>query len=37
VAPTIDLDADLGESFGTWVLGDDEAMREPVVSSPTTP
>jgi 5-oxoprolinase (ATP-hydrolysing) subunit A len=28
----IDLNADLGESFGTWVLGDDEAMLE-VVSS----
>lgn len=24
--PTIDLNADLGESFGRWVLGDDEAM-----------
>lgn len=29
---TIDLNADLGESFGTWRLGDDEAMLE-VISS----
>ena len=28
----IDLNADLGESFGTWVVGDDEAMLD-VVSS----
>lgn len=31
-APTIDLNADLGESFGRWVLGDDAAMLD-VVSS----
>ncbi|HSR26434.1 MAG TPA: LamB/YcsF family protein, partial [Candidatus Eisenbacteria bacterium] len=24
--PAIDLNADLGESFGRWQLGDDEAM-----------
>lgn len=29
---TVDLNADLGESFGAWVLGDDAAMLE-VVSS----
>lgn len=28
----IDLNADLGESFGRWTLGDDDAMLE-VVSS----
>ena len=28
----IDLNSDLGESFGVWKLGDDEAMLE-VVSS----
>lgn len=26
MAPTIDLNADLGESFGRWTLGDDEAL-----------
>ncbi|WP_029135370.1 LamB/YcsF family protein [Nakamurella lactea] len=31
-ARTVDLNADLGESFGRWVLGDDTAMLE-VVSS----
>jgi len=30
---TIDLNADLGESFGRWVLGDDEAMLELVSSA----
>ncbi len=30
---TIDLNADLGESFGAWVLGDDEAMLEVVTSA----
>ena len=30
--PTIDLNADLGESYGAWALGDDEAMLG-VVSS----
>ncbi|ROP43242.1 LamB/YcsF family protein [Pseudokineococcus lusitanus] len=29
---TVDLNADLGESFGRWVLGDDEALL-PLVSS----
>lgn len=29
----IDLNADLGESFGSWSLGDDEAMLEVVTSA----
>jgi UPF0271 protein len=29
----IDLNADLGESFGTWVLGDDEGMLDVVTSA----
>ena len=29
----IDLNADLGESFGTWLLGDDEAMLDVVTSA----
>ena len=29
----IDLNADLGESFGAWVLGDDEAMLDVVTSA----
>ena len=29
----IDLNADLGESFGTWVLGDDDAMLDVVTSA----
>ena len=29
----LDLNADLGESFGTWVLGDDEAMLGVVTSA----
>jgi 5-oxoprolinase (ATP-hydrolysing) subunit A len=29
----VDLNADLGESFGTWVLGDDAAMLEVVTSA----
>lgn len=29
----IDLNADLGESFGTWRLGDDDAMLEVVTSA----
>ena len=29
----IDLNADLGESFGAWVVGDDEAMLEVVTSA----
>lgn len=31
--PTIDLNADLGESFGAWILGDDEALLEVVTSA----
>ncbi|MBA3529627.1 MAG: LamB/YcsF family protein [Propionibacteriaceae bacterium] len=30
---SIDLNADLGESFGRWVLGDDEAMLELITSA----
>ena len=30
---TIDLNADLGESFGRWTLGDDEAMLDIVTSA----
>jgi UPF0271 protein len=33
MAYRIDLNADLGESFGTWVLGDDEAMLDVVTSA----
>ena len=29
----LDLNADLGESFGTWVVGDDEAMLDVVTSA----
>ena len=29
----VDLNADLGESFGAWVLGDDEAMLGVVTSA----
>ena len=29
----IDLNADLGESFGSWSLGDDDAMLELVTSA----
>ena len=29
----IDLNADLGESFGRWTLGDDDAMLEVVTSA----
>ena len=32
-SPLIDLNADLGESFGTWVLGDDAAMLDLVTSA----
>ncbi|MGV0744308.1 LamB/YcsF family protein [Mycolicibacterium sp. XJ870] len=31
--PTVDLNADLGESFGVWQLGDDEAMLGVVTSA----
>ena len=30
---TLDLNSDLGESFGRWVLGDDEAMLGLVTSA----
>jgi len=33
VAPTVDLNADLGESFGVWKLGDDDAMLDLVTSA----
>jgi 5-oxoprolinase (ATP-hydrolysing) subunit A len=32
-APRIDLNSDLGEGFGTWRLGDDEAMLDVVTSA----
>jgi UPF0271 protein len=32
-AAQVDLNADLGESFGTWVLGDDDAMLDLVTSA----
>jgi UPF0271 protein len=31
--PTVDLNADLGEGFGAWQLGDDDAMLEIVTSA----
>jgi UPF0271 protein len=31
--PTIDLNSDLGESFGAWSMGDDEAMLDVVTSA----
>ena len=31
--PAIDLNSDLGESFGVWTLGDDEAMLDLVTSA----
>lgn len=31
--PSIDLNSDLGESFGTWKLGDDDAMLSVVTSA----
>lgn len=33
MAVTIDLNADLGESFGAWVLGDDDAMLPHITSA----
>ena len=33
VATRLDLNADLGESFGRWVLGDDEALLSVVTSA----
>ena len=32
-APVIDLNADLGEAFGQWTLGDDDALLEVVTSA----
>jgi 5-oxoprolinase (ATP-hydrolysing) subunit A len=32
-APTIDLNADLGEGFGIWRLGDDDALLDVVTSA----
>lgn len=32
-APTVDLNADLGEGFGVWRLGDDDAMLDIVTSA----
>ncbi len=31
--PTIDINSDLGESFGAWSMGDDEAMLDVVTSA----
>lgn len=31
--PQIDLNADLGESFGSWTLGDDDALLELITSA----
>ena len=31
--PSVDLNADLGESFGVWTLGDDDAMLDLVTSA----
>jgi UPF0271 protein len=31
--PRIDLNADLGESFGSWTLGDDDALLELITSA----
>nr|MDT0523166.1 5-oxoprolinase subunit PxpA [Streptomyces sp. DSM 41633] len=33
MAASVDLNADLGESFGAWKLGDDEAMLDLVTSA----
>jgi UPF0271 protein len=33
VPTTIDLNADVGESFGRWRLGDDEALLDVVTSA----
>ena len=32
-APTIDLNADLGEGFGAWTMGDDDALLDVVTSA----
>lgn len=31
--PTIDINSDLGESFGAWSMGDDDAMLDIVTSA----
>ena len=31
--PSVDLNADLGEGFGVWRLGDDDAMLDVVTSA----
>jgi len=33
VSPAIDLNSDLGEGFGVWTLGDDEALLGIVTSA----
>ncbi|MEU1985264.1 5-oxoprolinase subunit PxpA [Nocardia sp. NPDC019395] len=33
MAPTIDLVADIGESFGAWTMGDDDALLEVLTSA----
>ncbi len=33
MSPVIDLNSDLGEGFGRWTLGDDEAMLELITSA----
>jgi 5-oxoprolinase (ATP-hydrolysing) subunit A len=33
MAPTVDLNSDLGEGFGPWPMGDDEAMLDVVTSA----
>ena len=33
MAPTIDLNADMGESFGRWVLGDDASLMPQLTSA----
>jgi 5-oxoprolinase (ATP-hydrolysing) subunit A len=33
VSPAIDLNSDLGEGFGVWTLGDDEALLDVVTSA----
>ena len=33
VAPSVDLNADMGESFGPWIMGDDAALLDVVTSA----
>ncbi len=33
MAPTVDLNADLGEGFGVWTLGDDRALLDVITSA----